>query len=200
MKKIVKLLTCALLLLSMALALVSCGGGGVTPTTDNSKDIQVLVALLRGSRPATATSTITYTYSTGDVYVSTYTLNTDGTCTYRIEEPREFDVSNPTADPIKVTEGTMTATEYNGSLSMANFNPTKDNLSYFAITTASNGNKLYTTSIPDANLPLFFGKVVKISNVSVVYEVNSANKICKIDMTFLTQAQATATATTTFTY
>lgn len=199
MKKIVKLLTCALLLLSMGLALVSCNGGATT-TVDNSKDIQILAALLRGSRPATATSTITYTYSTGDVYVSTYTLNTDGTCSYRIEEPREFDVSNPTADPIKVTEGTMTATEYNGSLSMANFNPTKDNLSYFAITTATNGNKVYTTSIPDSNLPLFFGKVVKISNVSVVYEVNAANKICKIDMTFLTQAQATATATTTFTY
>lgn len=200
MKKIVKLLTCALLLLSMGLALVSCTGGAATTTPDNSKDIQVLAAILRGSRPATATSTITYTYSTGDVYVSTYTLNTDGTCSYRIEEPREFDVSNPTADPIKVTEGTMTATEYNGSLSMANFNPTKDNLSYFAITTATNGNKVYTTSIPDSNLPLFFGKVVKISNVSVVYEVNAANKICKIDMTFLTQAQATATATTTFTY
>lgn len=199
MKKIVKLLTCALLLLSMGLALVSCTGGATT-TTDNSKDIQILAALLRGSRPATATSTITYTYSTGDVYVSTYTVGTDGTCSYRIEEPREFDISNPTADPIKVTEGTMTAAEYNGSLSMANFNPTKDNLSYFAITTASNGNKVYTTSIPDSNLPLFFGKVVKISNVSVVYEVNSANKICKIDMTFLTQAQATATATTTFTY
>lgn len=199
MKKIVKLLTCALLLLSMGLALVSCNGGATT-TVDNSKDIQILAALLRGSRPATATSTITYTYSTGDVYVSTYTLNTDGTCSYRIEEPREFDVSNPTADPIKVTEGTMTATEYNGSLSMANFNPTKDNLSYFAITTATNGNKVYTTSIPDSNLPLFFGKVVKISNVSVVYEVNAANKICKIDITFLTQAQATATATTTFTY
>ena len=200
MKKIVKLLTCALLLLSMGLALVSCTGGAATTTADNSKDIQVLAALLRGSRPATATSTITYTYSTGDVYVSTYTVGTDGTCSYRIEEPREFDVSNPTADPIKVTEGTMTATEYNGSLSMANFNPTKDNLSYFAITTATNGNKVYTTSIPDSNLPLFFGKVVKISNVSVVYEVNAANKICKIDMTFLTQAQATATATTTFTY
>lgn len=200
MKKIVKLLTCALLLLSMGLALVSCGGGAATTTVDNSKEIQVLAALLRGSRPATATSTITYTYSTGDVYVSTYTVGTDGTCSYRIEEPREFDVSNPTADPIKVTEGTMTATEYNGSLSMANFNPTKDNLSYFAITTATNGNKVYTTSIPDSNLPLFFGKVVKISNVSVVYEVNAANKICKIDMTFLTQAQATATATTTFTY
>lgn len=199
MKKIVKLLTCALLLLSMGLALVSCNGGATT-TVDNSKDIQILAALLRGSRPATATSTITYTYSTGDVYVSTYTVGTDGTCSYRIEEPREFDVSNPTADPIKVTEGTMTATEYNGSLSMANFNPTKDNLSYFAITTATNGNKVYTTSIPDSNLPLFFGKVVKISNVSVVYEVNAANKICKIDMTFLTQAQATATATTTFTY
>lgn len=199
MKKIVKLLTCALLLLSMGLALVSCTGGATT-TVDNSKDIQILAALLRGSRPATATSTITYTYSTGDVYVSTYTVGTDGTCSYRIEEPREFDVSNPTADPIKVTEGTMTATEYNGSLSMANFNPTKDNLSYFAITTATNGNKVYTTSIPDSNLPLFFGKVVKISNVSVVYEVNAANKICKIDMTFLTQAQATATATTTFTY
>jgi len=199
MKKIVKLLTCALLLLSMGLALVSCNGGATT-TVDNSKDIQILAALLRGSRPATATSTITYTYSTGDVYVSTYTVGTDGTCSYRIEEPREFDVSNPTADPIKVTEGTMTATEYNGSLSMANFNPTKDNLSYFAITTATNGNKVYTTSIPDSNLPLFFGKVVKISNVSVVYEVNAANKICKIDITFLTQAQATATATTTFTY
>lgn len=199
MKKIVKLLTCALLLLSMGLALVSCGGGAAT-TVDNSKDIQILATLLKGSRPASATSTITYTYSTGDKYVSTYTLNADGTCTYRIEEPREFDISNPTADPIKVTEGTMSATEYSGNLSMANFNPTKDNLSYFAISTAANGNKVYTTSIPDSNLPLFFGKVVKISNVSVVYEVNSANKICKIDMTFLTQAQATATATTTFTY
>ncbi|MBO5790044.1 MAG: hypothetical protein J6R40_02710, partial [Clostridia bacterium] len=62
------------------------------------------------------------------------------------------------------------------------------------------GNKVYTTSIPDSNLPLFFGKVAKISNLTVVYEVNAANKICKIDMTFLTQAQATATATTTFTY
>ena len=200
MKKIAKLLICALLLLSMAIAMVSCTPKGGTTTVDNSKDIQVLAALLKASRPASASTTITYTYSTGDVYVSTYTVGTDGSCTYRIEEPREFDVSNPTADPIKVTEGTMTAQEYNGSLSMSNFNPTKDNLSYFAITTAANGNKVYTTSIPDSNLPLFFGKIAKISNLSVVYEVNSSNKICKIDMTFLTQAQATATATTTFTY
>lgn len=196
MKNTCKLLLSLLLLVSVCLGLVACGKK--KPSTD---DVAIISSVLKSSHPTSSLTTVTYTYPTNDVYVSTYTVNADGTCSYRLEEPREFDPANPGATPVKVTEGTMTATEYTGSISVAKLAPTKDNVASVTKSTAENGNTVYTTVVKKEAANVFFGKATNTSSdLTVVYELNSAKKIATIQISYLTTKQATVISKTTFTY
>lgn len=190
----------AIALLAVCLFCAASCAAAPAPTQPSGVDKAAIfdasVKVINSSRPRTSFTTLVYTAQWGDELISTYDIKADGTCDYVIQKFNELSLSDPNAEFIVSTSGTVSATDEAVPVGRINLQS-----SYVERYDASeeNGITTVTVTIKNDRIAAFLTRAVDATDMTVTFKIQN-NKLISVSLTYLTENNASVRMDTTYGY